>query len=154
MKHTIKLPLTTEERALLRRQKVSISQLAYLETDEVSQLLNISVERAAQLTMLARLQLIPSIGPKLAQDVVEMGYYSIAALKDKTGPELFDQLEETCRTRIDPCVEDQLRLLIHVILEGQSGKQWWDFTEERKQYRAEHGYRVLRPVTKDDRDGR
>ncbi len=92
-------------------------------------------------------QTIPSIGPKFARDLVSLGYYSIDDLHGKDGAALFDELELKKGFWTDPCVEDQFRLAVYHAQHRGSNKNWWDFTAERKAYRAQHGYPAERPAT-------
>lgn len=116
-----------------------------MEPDHLADLLNVSPERAKTLTAFATFQSIPSIGPKFAKDVVELGYYSLEELKGANGAKLIEQLELQCGCWIDPCVEDQFRLLVHYANHRDHTKAWWDFTEERKTYRQQYGYPATRP---------
>lgn len=143
---TPKLPLTPEERQILRRHKIRLSEMAALPADELAHLLGCTEERAQRLAALAQFQTVPSIGPDLANDVADLGYLTLAELKGKNPADLFDRLEQLRRTRIDPCVEDALRLMVYYAENADSDKRWWDFTEERKRYRRRHGYPKARPV--------
>ena len=66
-------------------------------------------------------------------------------MKDKDGAKLLEDLEFSTGTWIDPCVEDQCRLVVHYANEIDTELNWWDFTEERKKYRLENGYPADRP---------
>lgn len=137
---TPKIKLTIEERAGLRQHKIKLKDIAFTDVRELRAALHSTEERAREIRALAQFQTVPSVGPKFAEDLVLLQYYSLDALKDQDGGRLFDQLEKLYGTKIDPCVEDQLRHVIHYANHGDSDKQWWDFTEERKQYRLAHGY--------------
>lgn len=140
-----KLPLTPEERGMLRKQKVKLAAIASFQTHDLARVLGCTEERAKLLIALAQFQTIPSAGPDLAKHVIDLGVYSLAELKGKDPAELFDQLERLYGFRIDPCVEDGIRLMVHHAETPCSGKRWWDFTEERKWYRQKHGYPDTRP---------
>ncbi|GAB6988734.1 helix-hairpin-helix domain-containing protein [Paenibacillus pini] len=140
-----KLDLTISERTELRRNKIRISEIQNLTCNEMCTILKVSVFRAKEIKALSEFQSLPSIGPKLAQDLLMLGYYTLEELRDKNGATLFEDLEGLYGERIDPCVEDQFRLMIHYANNSNSEKQWWDFTEERKQFRAKHGYPKDRP---------
>ncbi|HWZ02457.1 MAG TPA: helix-hairpin-helix domain-containing protein [Mucilaginibacter sp.] len=144
---TIKLNLTASEKQYLKQKGVQINRLAEYATDEISALLNTGKQRANELFALITFQSIPSVGPKFAYDLISLGYYSIDDLLDKDGPTLFDELERKQGFWTDPCVEDQFRLVVHYAKHRGSNKNWWDFTADRKAYRAEHGYPHDRPVT-------
>lgn len=141
-----KLPLTSEERTNLRRLKVKLAKMADMEIASLKKCLGSSLERAKYLKALAEFQSVPSIGPKIAQGVVEMGYYSLDEVKNKDGSELINQMEEHLGCWQDPCVEDSLRCIVHFANDRESDKNWWDFTSERKRYREQFGYPVTRPT--------
>lgn len=102
-------------------------------------------ERAKHFIALAQFQTIPYVGPDLAKHVIDLGVYSLSELKGKNPAELFDRLERLYGFRIDPCVEDGIRLIVHHAETPCSEKRWRDFTEERKLYRQKHGYPDTRP---------
>jgi len=82
---------------------------------------------------------------KIAKDLVFLGYYSLNELKQKDGAKLTDEYEQKKGYWIDPCVEDQFRLVVNFANTNDTNKTWWDFTEERKKYRFENGYPASRP---------
>jgi hypothetical protein len=141
----IKLNLLPYEQSRLKTHKIRIRDISQYPTEELSTLLQISKSRAAELKALVEFQSIPSIGIKFAMDLISMGYYSLEELKDKEGSKLIEALELQNGTWIDPCVEDQCRLVVHYAKHKDNSKKWWDFTEERKKYRAENGYPANRP---------
>lgn len=108
-------------------------------------MLGCTEERAKYLIALSQFQTIPSVGPDLAKHVIDLGYYSLAELKGREPAKLFDQLEQLYGYRLDPCVEDSIRLIVHNAETSHSEKRWWDFTEERKLYRHKYGYPDTRP---------
>ncbi|UFJ41435.1 helix-hairpin-helix domain-containing protein [Brevibacillus humidisoli] len=143
---TPKLPLTPMERSRLRQAKIKLAEIARLESKQLADVLEIPLERAKNLTALALFQQIPSIGPVIAQGMIDLGYYSLEELRDCDGASLTDQLEQQYGYWLDPCVEDSLRCIVHHAQHPDSDKQWWDFTDERKTYRAENGYPLNRPT--------
>lgn len=142
-----KLPLTDNERIRLRKSKVKISEILNYAVDELEALLDTTPQRARELYALAEFQTIPSIGIKFAEDLVFLGYYSIDELKDKDGAKLTDDYEQKKGYWIDPCVEDQFRLIVHYAKTRDASRTWWSFTKERKAFRLENGYPVNRPET-------
>lgn len=144
-KTNIKLPLNDFEKANLKRKKVKIADISDYAPDEVEILLNSTPERAKEICALAEFQTIPSIGLKFAQDLVFLGYFSPGELKNKDGAELTNEYEQKKGHWIDPCVEDQFRLVVHYAKTNDTTKMWWDFTEERKKYRLEKAYPINRP---------
>jgi hypothetical protein len=145
VKKNIKLPLTTVEKLNLRQHKVKIIDIANYTVDEVEVLLHTSPARAKEIFALAQFQTIPSIGIKFAEDLVFLGYYTIQDLENKDGALLTNDYEQKKGFWVDPCVEDQFRLVVNFAQTNDSTKNWWHFTQERKKYRSENGYPQNRP---------
>lgn len=139
------LELTVEEKALLKQKGITQKVLMDYAINEIIHALDAPSQRAKTLQALYEFQQIPSIGIRFAHDLIFMGYYSLAELKDKQGHELLDQYENKLGSRVDPCVEDQFRLVVHYANNRDSKKQWWDFTAKRKTYRSKYGYPADRP---------
>ncbi|NRD79921.1 Pathogenicity locus [Bacillus sp. BRMEA1] len=147
MSSNTKLPLTGDEKLKLRRAKIKISELYHFEVDKIAHILNTPVEKARLLKGLAEFQSIPSIGYKLAENLVfDLNIFSLSEIKDKNGAELFNQLEKKLGVLTDSCVEDQFRCVVHYANNPKSNKQWFDFTEERKAYREIVGFPIDRPI--------
>jgi hypothetical protein len=144
-KSTIKLPLTDFEKANLRKHKIKIANILDFATDELEVLLNATTERAKEIHALAEFQTVPSVGIKFAEDLVFLGYYSLKELKHKDGANLTDEYEQKKGYWVDPCVEDQFRLVVNFANTNDQKKTWWNFTEERKLFRNENGYPTTRP---------
>lgn len=144
-KKSIKLPLTDSEKAQLRKQKIKIANLIDFAVDEIAVLIGAANNRAKEIYALAEFQTVPTIGIKFAQDLVFLGYYSLQELKNKDGAQLTDEYEKKLAFRVDPCVEDQFRLVVNYAKTQDNSKTWWDFTEERKNFRAANGYPESRP---------
>jgi hypothetical protein len=87
------------------------------------------------------------VGIKFAEDLVFLGLYSLNELKQKDAAQLTDEYELKKGYWIDPCVEDQFRLVVYFANTNDQTKTWWNFTEERKKFRAENGYPKTRPTT-------
>lgn len=141
----IKLDLISLERKKLRSNKIKVGDIVNFQVEELQVLLDVPAIRAMEIRALVEFQSIPSIGIKFASDLISLGYYSLDELKDKDGATLLNELELSTGVWIDPCVEDQCRLVVHFANERDSTLNWWDFTEERKQYRIENGYPENRP---------
>ena len=144
-KTNIKLPLTDIEKANLRKNKIKIANILDFATDELEMLLNTTTERAKEIYALAVFQTVPSVGIKFAEDLVFLGYYTLNELKYKDGAKLTDEYEQKKGYWVDPCVEDQFRLIVNFANTNDTKKTWWDFTEERKKFRTENGYPKSRP---------
>lgn len=146
MKKSINLLLTAEEKATLRAQKTKIADLMSFAPDEIAMILNADAERAKEINALIEFQSIPSLGINFATELIQQGYYSLKQLEGKDPVELFNAFERYVGAWADPCVEDSYRLLAHYIKYGDTGKSWWDFTAERKAYRAQYGFPENRPA--------
>lgn len=143
---TPNLPLTNEEKRRLRKQKLRLKDIHTISVKTLSDILSCPEERAEYLRASAIFQQIPSIGVKFAETLVEkLDVCSLDALKEKDGAELLDKLEQRMGYWTDPCVEDQIRCVIHHANHQGSTKQWFDFTDERKKYRKKAGYPASRP---------
>jgi AraC-like DNA-binding protein len=140
------LDITSAERKKLRAARIRTKEIHLLPVDELQSALQISKIRAMELSALSEFQSLPSIGIRFAHDLISMGYYSLRQLKGKDGARLTDQFEVQTGAWIDPCVEDQFRLVVHYAKHTDSHKNWWDFTAERKAFRAKSGYPRSRPV--------
>ena len=147
MKKKIDYDLSDAEKQVLKQRKVTLKVLQDYAPDEIAAMLGASALRARELAALAEFQSIPSLGIGFAKELIAQGYYSLDQLKGKTAAELFDGFEKHCGCWADPCVEDSYRLLVHYIEHKDDSKRWWNFTPERKAYRAEHGFPADRPKT-------
>ena len=141
----MELDLSDSERKSMRTNKVKKSDILAFSYDELETLLNVSEERAKEIYALANFQQIPSIGIRFAQDLVYLGYYCIDELKGKDGARLTDEYEKKKGYKTDPCVEDQFRLAVDFAKSRNDSKRWWDFTNERKEFRKRYGYPTDRP---------
>ena len=133
------------EQGKLKNHKIKVGDILKYSVEELSELLNIPLIRAMEIHALVEFQSIPTIGIKFAMDLISLGYYTLEELKDKDGAKLTDDFEFSTGTWIDPCVEDQFRLVVHYANFRDDTKKWWDFTAERKKYRIENGYPANRP---------
>ncbi|MBL4678275.1 MAG: Pathogenicity locus [Mucilaginibacter sp.] len=145
MKKKIDYVLSADEKALLKQQKVTLKMLQDYAPDEIAAMVQASADRARELSALAQFQSIPSLGIGFARELIAQGYYAPDDLKGRTAVELFDGFEKHCGCWADPCVEDSYRLLVHYVAHQDDSKRWWNFTAERKAYRAQHGFPADRP---------
>jgi AraC-like DNA-binding protein len=139
------LDVTPAEVKKLRALKIKKREIHLHSVKTVQQLLNTSKIRAMELFALSEFQSLPSIGIRFAHDLIGMGYYSLQELKRKDGAKLTDQYELQQGVWVDPCVEDQFRLVVHFANHPDSKLNWWNFTPERKAFREKNGYPSTRP---------
>lgn len=145
-KSTIKLNLTDGEKSHLRLHSLKVSDVPEMSIEDIMSLLEVPMLRAKEIYGLAEFQKLPSIGIKFAEDLVSMGYYDLNQLKDKDGARLVEEYEQQKGYWVDPCVEDQFRLVVYYANDPKDHKTWWDFTSTRKTYRAKYGYPKDRPA--------
>jgi AraC-like DNA-binding protein len=139
------LEVTPGEVRKLRAHKIKKREIHLHTIEALQKLLSTSRIRAMELFALSEFQSLPSIGIRLAHDLIGMGYYSLNDLKKKDGAKLTDQYEKQKGVWIDACVEDQLRLVVHFANHPDSKLNWWNFTPERKAFREKNGYPSNRP---------
>ena len=144
-KKNIKIELTPDERKRLRTNKIKHSEVSGYLVDDLCMLLGVPFERAREIHAIAEFQTVPSVGIKFANDLIRLGYFSLGELSLKEGHELIDEMEQSAGIWMDPCVEDQCRLIVHFAINRDLSKKWWSFTEDRKKYRTEFGYPAGRP---------
>jgi hypothetical protein len=142
---TFRISLSPTEKEKLKKSKLPVSRLCEFTADEIMILLNSTQQRAEYIAASVTFQSIPSIGPKFADDLISLGYNSLDNLLGKDGPTLFNELEQKQGFWTDPCVEDQFWLAVYYANDPVRKKNWWDFTAERKAYRAKYGYPSTRP---------
>lgn len=94
--------------------------------------MGVSELRAKEIRALAEFQSIPSTGPRFAKDLIELGYYSLEELRTKDGAILLDEFEVLCGVPMDPCVEDQFRLVVYYANHPNTNKQWWFHRREEE----------------------
>ncbi len=87
---------------------------------------------------MARLQKIPNVGPRMAEDLFKLG---IATLRDAAGRDPGEMYHELCALdakRQDPCVRDVFAAVV-TYAEGGPARPWWEFTPQRKEREARKG---------------
>lgn len=76
---------------------------------------------------------------------MQLGFYSLKEIRGKDPAKLLNKLELLMAAWIDPCVEDQFRLVVYYADHPDTLRNWWDFTNERKAFRQKNGYPANRP---------
>jgi hypothetical protein len=145
IKTNIKLELSDLEKENLRKKKIKKSNILDFSYYELAAILNVSEQRAKEIYALADFQRIPSIALEFAKDLVFLDFYDVEELIGENGPEFFDLYEKKKGYKVDPCVEDQFRLVVDFARNKDYSKNWWDFTMDRKIYRSDFGYPEDRP---------
>lgn len=78
-----------------------------------------------------RLQEIPNVGPKMAEDLVKLG---VKRLEDAAGRDPDEMYHELCALdgeRHDPCVRDVFAAVVS-FADGGPARSWWEFTRRGK----------------------
>ena len=79
----------------------------------------------------AGLRSLMNVGPAMERDLESLGIRSIRELAAAEAGDLFQRLERKCDARVDPCVYDTFRAVIH---EARTGEKtpWFAWTADRK----------------------
>lgn len=134
------------EKKKLRANGIKLKEIHHYSIRELRSVLDVTEIRAMELKAMSEFQTVPSIGKRFAENLMQLGLYSLKEVKGKDPAKLLDRLEVLMGVWIDPCVEDQFRLVVHYANHPESGRNWWDFTSERKLFRQKKGYPATRPV--------
>lgn len=78
-----------------------------------------------------RLEDIPNVGPRIANDFRTLGITEPKQLKGKNPMMLYAQLCEATRSRHDPCVLDTFMAAVD-FMEGAPKRPWYAYTLKRK----------------------
>jgi hypothetical protein len=85
---------------------------------------------------LTDLQRIPGIGPSLAQDLIDLGVKSVAALRDRDPQELYDRLCHQTGEHQDRCVLYTFRCAVYFASESRPDPEllkWWNWKDTKLQ---------------------
>jgi AraC-like DNA-binding protein len=140
-----RLDILITEKRKLRVKKIRLNEIHHYSLAYLQRILNVSKIRAMELSALSEFQSIPSIGIRFAQDLISLGFYSLKDIKGKDPAKLSNRFERYLGAWIDPCVEDQFRLVTYYAGQPSDLRNWWDFSRERKEFRQKHGYPSTRP---------
>lgn len=75
---------------------------------------------------------IPNVGPRVARDLVTLGYKTPSDLEGKNPFELYTRLCIKTKVRHDPCVLDTF-MAVTDFMDGGIARDWWYYTQKRKQ---------------------
>ncbi len=79
------------------------------------------------------LQVIPGVGPSIAQDLVSMGIHTVADLKGQDPQALYDRLCELTRTKQDRCVLYTFRCAVYYASNSRHEPErlkWWNWMDD------------------------
>ena len=89
----------------------------------------------AHSAVLRDLQVIPGIGPSLAQDLVDLGIRRVSDLKGRNPQVLYRRLEKLAGTRMDPCVLYTFRCAVYYASAPRPKPRllkWWNWKDIAK----------------------
>ncbi len=85
---------------------------------------------------MARLQEIPNVGPRMAEDLLKLGVTRLGEAAGRDPDEMYHELCALDARRHDPCVRDVFAAVVSHA-EGHPARPWWEFTPQRKAREAE-----------------
>lgn len=133
---TPKLPLTDVERRDLRFARLTLGNVADRSVEELAAIMDSNQERAQFLKSSALFQRLDHIGPETAKDLWVLGYRGYEDLVAAEPARMYEDLCAVCGVRLDPCVEDSLRLCVAQVrypdLPDES-LRWWAWSAQRGQ---------------------
>ena len=82
--------------------------------------------------ILKELQIIPGVGPSLAQDLIDLGITKLADLKHKDPEKLYKEHCEQQRQHVDRCVLYVFRCAVYFASESKHNPEllkWWNWKD-------------------------
>ena len=74
---------------------------------------------------------IPNVGPRIAEDLILLGFKNPQKLKGKDAFEMYKRLEELTNSYQDPCVLDTFMAVVD-FANGSPARKWFRYTLQRK----------------------
>lgn len=97
---------------------------------------NAKLVKPRKMEALRRLQDLPGIGPRLADDLFRLGYRAPEDLHGANPVEMFMRLEELTGSAQDPCVLDAFQCAVYFASTEDPEpllSQWWTWSRLRKE---------------------
>jgi hypothetical protein len=88
-------------------------------------------ELASAREHIVRLEQIPNVGKRMAEDFRRLGLPHPHMLAGRDPYALYDRMNELTGVRQDPCVLDTYIAAVRY-MEGAPKRPWWHYTAERK----------------------
>ncbi len=88
-------------------------------------------KKAVTCDQVAKLEQIPNVGPRTAENLRRLGVLQPADLQQKDPVQLYDQLCALDGVRYDPCVLDVFMAATD-FMNGNPAQPWWNYTPRRK----------------------
>lgn len=83
---------------------------------------------------LKELQTIPGVGPSIAQDIVDLGYTSVSALRGENPETMYQRLCGLRSTHIDRCVLYVFRCAVYFADNTTHNSEllkWWNWKDRK-----------------------
>jgi hypothetical protein len=90
------------EKKKLRTAGIKLKEIHHHPIRELMSTLGVAEIRAMELRAMSEFQSIPSIGKRFAEDLIQLGFYSLKELKGKNPAKLLDRFERQLGVWIDP----------------------------------------------------
>ncbi|QQR50389.1 TfoX/Sxy family DNA transformation protein [Candidatus Nomurabacteria bacterium] len=84
--------------------------------------------------ILQELQILPNVGPAVAEDLYSIGIQKVSDLKNKNPDKLYAELEKLAGTHVDRCMLYVLRSLVYMAKTGERNitkVAWWKFKDKQ-----------------------
>ncbi|HEY3452119.1 MAG TPA: helix-hairpin-helix domain-containing protein [Myxococcales bacterium] len=134
------LPLTAQERLLLRRAHLARVDLVRLDAAKLVQATQggLPKPRAQELVASAQFQQLPNVGPSAAADLLRLGLRNLMDVR-KANPDVLLAKLERLAGRQDPCVGDVLHSAVwHARNPKAPERPWWEWSRQRLDGKVKH----------------
>ena len=85
--------------------------------------------------LLKKFQIIPGVGPNIAQDFVDLGYKSVEELRGENPGKMYQELMSRRKQHIDRCVLYVFRCAVYYASNREHKPEllkWWNWKLERQ----------------------
>ncbi len=85
--------------------------------------------------LLKEFQIIPGVGPNIAQDLVDLGYKSVEELRDENPEKMYRELMSLRGTHVDRCVLYVFRCSVYYASNSVYHPpllKWWNWKDKKK----------------------
>lgn len=79
------------------------------------------------------LESIPGVGPSIARDLRDLGFWSVGDLYDADPEEMYESLNDLRRVRVDPCVLYVFRCATYYASSADPDPEllkWWNWKDQ------------------------
>jgi hypothetical protein len=97
--------------------------------------MNSRADRFTNARPLKELQVIPGVGPSIAQDLIDLGIQRVDELRDRDPQKMYDELCAMRGERLDRCMLYVFRCAVYFASRSEHEPErlkWWNWTDDRK----------------------